>query len=190
MTFGPKFVQGQLCVHHFRSIEQIIPSTLLDRIEQKVLDVKDAKESEKEETKAELSLDNLRVLVAEDNLVNQKVIRRILHRIGITKVDVVENGKLAVEQEASQPYDVVFMDQQMPVMGGVPACKLITSRTGGHSPPKVVFVTAHVSPSFENECKEAGSAGFLSKPYKKEQMEECIRKVLSENCASLEVCNG
>jgi CheY-like chemotaxis protein len=64
------------------------------------------------------------------------------------------------------------MDMQMPVMGGVEACRLITERRGPDSLPKVVFVTANVSESFEDECKDAGGDGFISKPFNTLKIEQ------------------
>ena len=90
----------------------------------------------------------------------------ILHRIGVTTVTFAENGQIAVEAEANNMYDMILMDMQMPVMGGVEACRKITSRPRepGEKTPVVVFVTANVSCSHEKECEEAGGTAFLPKP--------------------------
>jgi CheY-like chemotaxis protein len=77
------------------------------------------------------------------------------------------------------PYDIILMDQQMPVMGGVEACQRIVNRPGQHKRPKVVFVSAHVSPTFEAQCSAAGGTGFLAKPFKMDQIAECFREVCS-----------
>jgi CheY-like chemotaxis protein len=66
---------------------------------------------------------------------------------------------------------LVFMDMQMPVMGGVEACRLITGRREQSGLPKVVFVTANVSESFEQESKDAGGDGFISKPFNLSKLE-------------------
>jgi PleD family two-component response regulator len=82
----------------------------------------------------------LRVLIAEDNAINQKVLMRILSRLGINNVVVVDDGQKAVDREAAEPFDVVLMDMQMPVMDGVAACEIIMKRQGGHPKAAVAFV--------------------------------------------------
>jgi CheY-like chemotaxis protein len=74
----------------------------------------------------------MKVLVAEDNAINQKLLLRILNRLGINNVVVVDNGQKAVDREAAEPFDVVLMDMRMPVMDGVEACELIMKETGSH----------------------------------------------------------
>jgi CheY-like chemotaxis protein len=88
-------------------------------------------------------------------------------RLGVKNVVTVDNGKKAVDREIAERFDVVLMDMQMPVMDGLAACRLISNRQleeGGHPKATVVFVTAHVSAQFEEECFRAGASGFLSKP--------------------------
>ena len=113
----------------------------------------------------------LRILVAEDNIVNQKVLGRMLRHLGVKTVDFVDDGDIAVQREAEVAYDVVLMDMEMPRMDGLEACKLICARntTGSlddqprcsHPIAKVLFVTAHVTSSFEDECYVAGASGEL-----------------------------
>jgi CheY-like chemotaxis protein len=81
-------------------------------------------------------------------------------------VEIVDNGQKAVDCEAANPYDIIFMDVQMPVMDGVQACKLIHGRDSDstHALASVVFVTAQVSVSFEAEYFHAGAYDFLPKP--------------------------
>jgi CheY-like chemotaxis protein len=130
---------------------------------------------------AEVSTDakyqELRVLVAEDNLVNQKVLLRILNRLGINNVVVVDNGEKAVHREAAEPFDVVLMDMQMPIMDGVAACEIIMKREGGHPRATVAFVTAHASEEFETECLKAGASDFITKPFNIRDIERCLQKL-------------
>ena len=63
-------------------------------------------------------------------------------------------------------------------MDGLDACKLILARQGGHPIPPVVFATAHVSVKFEAECKEAGAAGFMPKPFKIADIDRCMQGVI------------
>jgi signal transduction histidine kinase/CheY-like chemotaxis protein len=178
LTFGPKYsVHDSEIAHHFRSLEQVIPSVLMETMIEKVRSAKEHQMEVEDVEEIAVSYSELRVLVAEDNKINQKVVLRMLGRLGVKHIDVVDNGLKACQMEAAQdrPYDIILMDQQMPIMGGVSACRHILNRAGGHVRPKVVFVTAHVSPNFEAECREAGSSGFLPKPFKLEQIEKCLQ---------------
>jgi CheY-like chemotaxis protein len=126
---------------------------------------------------ADTKYQELRVLVAEDNAINQKVLLRILNRLGINNVVVVGNGQQAVDREGAQPFDVVLMDMQMPVMDGVAACEIIVKRQGGHPKATVAFVTAHASGEFEKECFKAGASDFISKPFNIRDIERCLQKL-------------
>ena len=134
-----------------------------------------------------ISIAQLRVLVAEDNAMSQKMIARILTRIGIAcaHLHVVQNGQKAVEAEAQQPFDVVLMDLDMPVMDGVEACKRIQKRhKGNHSGAAVVFLTSHTSDDNRQECLKAGAVNFLSKPYNLKAITECLRDVAFSSAVS------
>ena len=116
-------------------------------------------------------------MMAEDNKINQKVLLRILNRLGYSNIDIVENGKEACDLEENQYYDIILMDVQMPVMSGIEACHIIMNRTStNHPKPKIVFVTAHVSDVFEAECRAAGGADFLPKPFNISDIENCLHR--------------
>ena len=66
------------------------------------------------------------------------------------------------------------------VMDGVTATKLIAQRQGGHPKARIIFLTAHVSDTFESECLEAGAVGFLSKPCNLQSVDDCIRRTLGD----------
>ncbi|KAL3909298.1 MAG: hypothetical protein SGILL_008140 [Bacillariaceae sp.] len=135
----------------------------------------------KPKPKQPFDLTTLKILCAEDNTVNQKILWRMLKRLGVKEIKMVENGKLAVEEEAQTQYDVVLMDMQMPVMDGIDATKLIMQRDdesdGQHKKPLIVFVTAHVSPSFEAQCLECGATSYLPKPYTLPVLKETLLQV-------------
>ncbi len=127
--------------------------------------------SEPEKIKSELS-----VLIAEDNIINQKVAEKLLNKY-CNKIDVVENGKLAVEAVKKNSYDLVFMDLQMPEMDGLAATKEIRkweNRNGTHV--KIIALTANAQKSDEDKCFEAGMDDFISKPFKVEEIEELFSK--------------
>ena len=108
---------------------------------------------------------DLKVLIAEDNVVNQKVLSRVLNRSGIKDITIVDNGKKAVDISAVETFDCIFMDMQMPVMGGMEACRLIVERDGSQK-AKVVFVTAHALDEFKAQAIAAGAISFISKPFR------------------------
>ncbi|MCB1823636.1 MAG: response regulator [Candidatus Competibacteraceae bacterium] len=124
-----------------------------------------------------------RVLVAEDNLVNQKVTRTMLALMGCT-VEVVGNGQEAVDRLAQQTYDVVLMDCQMPVMDGFQATAVIRTRecaAAGSAPPSrlpIVAVTAHALSGDRERCLEAGMDDYLCKPFVREELATVLRRWL------------
>mmetsp|Transcript_13864 Transcript_13864/g.33543 ORF Transcript_13864/g.33543 Transcript_13864/m.33543 type:complete len:997 (+) Transcript_13864:139-3129(+) len=117
----------------------------------------------------------IKVLVAEDNKINQKVLKRTLIRVGIEEIDIVENGKLAVEASDDKVYDIIFMDMQMPIMDGLEATSII-SRRPIH--PKIVFLTAHALSEYQEKAIEAGGDCFISKPFKLEAIRGIIEKLV------------
>lgn len=174
LTFGPNYnVTG--ANGHYRSLNQVLPSVLMKSFVAQVNSYanvsKDVKRVSARQAKP-VANSEIRILIAEDNAINQKVLVRMLKRLGLVNMDVVDNGKKAVELAASLPYDIVYMDIQMPIMGGLEACKLIVEQRGSNYLPKVVFVTAHASDDFEAEGMEAGGDGFVSKPYNVHELQK------------------
>tara|TARA_R110002096_G_scaffold163992_5_gene331659 strand:- start:14844 stop:16241 length:1398 start_codon:yes stop_codon:yes gene_type:complete len=107
-----------------------------------------------------------RVLVVEDNPVNQKVAVLTIQRLG-HNVDLAENGVEAVEAVQNNPYDVVFMDLEMPIMGGIEATLEIRRNPSPMNPDvRIMAMTGHVFDAMRNRCAESGMDGFLPKPFK------------------------
>jgi signal transduction histidine kinase/CheY-like chemotaxis protein/HPt (histidine-containing phosphotransfer) domain-containing protein len=108
---------------------------------------------------------SLRVLLAEDNIVNQRVATGLLTRRGHA-VDLAVNGREAVERWQQQDYDIVLMDVQMPEMSGLEATLAIRDgeRRSGRTPIRIVAMTAHAMKGDRERCLEAGMSGYLAKP--------------------------
>lgn len=122
---------------------------------------------------------SLHVLVAEDNVVNQRYVEALLTRAGHS-VEIVGDGQTAVERAFAGDFDVVLMDLQMPELGGLEATELIRAeeaRTGGHLP--IIALTAHALQDDKDRCLAAGMDDYLSKPFTGQQLLEKLEAVLS-----------
>jgi signal transduction histidine kinase/ligand-binding sensor domain-containing protein/CheY-like chemotaxis protein len=117
----------------------------------------------------------IRVLVAEDNVVNQKVAVRMLERLGL-RVDVAANGRETVRMFELLPYDLVFMDCQMPEMDGYEAAREIRRREGASRRVAIIAMTAEVMAGCREQCLEAGMDDFIAKPVAIEAVFEALRK--------------
>jgi CheY-like chemotaxis protein len=116
-----------------------------------------------------------RVLVAEDNAVNVKVATRMLAKYGC-RVDVAANGLEAVELFGQLPYDVVFMDCQMPEMDGFEATAEIRRLEGSGRHTPIVALTANAMSGDRERCLASGMDDFLSKPIKEEALAAALHR--------------
>ncbi len=119
-------------------------------------------------------LRRLRVLLAEDNAVNQKVAVRMLEKIGCT-VDVAANGEEAVQMWKQFPYAMIFMDCQMPELDGLEATRRIRSQESDDHVP-IVAMTANAMESDRDACLAAGMDDYASKPVKLNQLDELVSR--------------
>ncbi len=118
---------------------------------------------------------SVRILLAEDNPVNQKLAQMMLTKAGY-QVDVVENGKEAFEKYIENPsdFDLILMDVQMPEMGGLEATRVIRDR--GFDTIPIIAMTAHAMKGDRQTCIEAGMDDYISKPIKREIVFEILEK--------------
>jgi CheY-like chemotaxis protein len=163
VTFGSagKINRGQV---HYHSLPQIFPLVLMQEIVSlfDYASLARTRTPMKRKMAPQVSLEGLKILVAEDNKVNQKVLICLLQRLGVVNVKVADNGKIAVDFKAAESFDVVLMDMQMPVMDRLEACKLIVGRS--ETPPMVVFLSVHMAEDFKGICVQNGATDILSKP--------------------------
>ena len=126
---------------------------------------------------AQHGFEGIQVLIAEDNLVNQKVAAHALKKLGCL-VDVVGTGAQAVETWQSGNYDVILMDCQMPELDGYEATREIRRREmAGHHVP-IIALTAHAMHEAQLECVAAGMDDYLSKPLDRVQLQACLERWL------------
>jgi len=123
--------------------------------------------------------EELRLLLAEDNLTNQKVIMFMLEKLGC-QIDLARNGKEALILHESITYDLIIMDIQMPEMNGFEATKAIRkkeAKTGQHTP--ILAMTAHAMKEHQEQCLTAGMDAYISKPVQPEALTGAITKLLA-----------
>ena len=118
-----------------------------------------------------------RILMAEDNQINQRVGKLILQRAGFS-IDLVADGSEALNAHRTEPYDLILMDCQMPTMDGLEACRQI--RKLDTQQPVIVAVTANALVGERERCLEAGMDDYLSKPFQAEQLVAVVRKWTSK----------
>ena len=118
----------------------------------------------------------LKILLAEDNIVNQKVAMKMLERLGY-QADIAANGEEVLKALKDRPYDIVLMDVQMPEMDGLEATRRIRSASGCQ--PYIIAMTAHAMKGDREVCLEAGMNDYVSKPVRMEELQAAIEHSLT-----------
>jgi CheY-like chemotaxis protein len=120
-----------------------------------------------------------RILLVEDQPMNQKLTRMMLNRLGYAHVDLAENGQEAVDLVHKRDYDVVLMDLQMPVMGGQDATREIRSDVQLKHQPVIVAVTGYALSGVRESCYQSGMNEFLTKPVSLDNLRDTLCRSLA-----------
>ncbi|CAJ1966818.1 unnamed protein product [Cylindrotheca closterium] len=121
----------------------------------------------------------LQILYADDNGINCKLLHKMISNLGVTNIDLVNDGTKAVEYAECTSYDVIFLDMEMRVMGGIEACQRITEFDPAAN---IVFVTAHVSEKYFKLAKDAGAKDYITKPFDLKMIRNVLKKSIYRDC--------
>jgi CheY-like chemotaxis protein len=122
---------------------------------------------------------SLNIIIAEDHDINQKLLGRILQKLG-HHVEVAENGLQVLELLKQAQFDLIFMDLQMPEMDGFKATKAIMENVLKEQIPVIIAVTASASQDDIDHCTTLGMSGFISKPIKIKSIQKVLEQHFSE----------
>jgi CheY-like chemotaxis protein len=133
---------------------------------------KNIKIEQKKEATKKYNFSDIKILIAEDNPINQKIALSVFKQVGLNAV-VAENGKVALDILKNKKFDIVFMDVQMPVIDGIKATNIM--RANGNE-TIVVAMTANAMKGDKEMCINAGMNEYISKPFKKEDVYKILEK--------------
>jgi len=119
----------------------------------------------------------LHILLAEDNLLNQRVVLEMLKRLGY-RADIAANGFEVLQALQRQKYDIILMDVRMPELSGLEATRQIRKLWQASQQPKIIAVTAYALEGDREKCLEAGMDDYISKPVKMEELDSTLKKYL------------
>jgi len=125
--------------------------------------------------KPQAGLENCRVLLAEDNEINQRITLRLLQKLGLA-ADAVVNGKDAVAALEKRSYDLVLMDCQMPIMDGFEATAIVRSREGANRHTLICALTANAMEGDRERCMAAGMDDYISKPVGLDKLQKAVNR--------------
>jgi CheY-like chemotaxis protein/HPt (histidine-containing phosphotransfer) domain-containing protein/anti-sigma regulatory factor (Ser/Thr protein kinase) len=137
--------------------------------------VQESEDGEPVPEESEPATSSLRILLAEDNAVNQKVALRLLDQLGY-RADVASNGLEALEALERQPYDVVLMDVQMPDLDGLDASRRIRDRWPAEVRPRIIAMTANAMPEDREACFAAGMHDYVAKPIRPDELAAALSR--------------
>ncbi|KUJ63545.1 hypothetical protein AR687_02335 [Flavobacteriaceae bacterium CRH] len=144
-----------------------------------VLNYKKANQTETEiKTVSEENLGKLKILLCEDNLLNQKLVKSVIDNFGF-ELDIAENGETGIALLSNNKYDLVLMDLQMPVKDGYQTTEYIRNEMNLAIP--IIAMTAHSLAGEQERCYSVGMNAYVPKPFKQGMLLEAIKKVLSKD---------
>jgi two-component system sensor histidine kinase/response regulator len=188
-SLGDKLTPDQLAEHHLSNciLKPIKPASLFEAITIAMTSRPPPAPVDHVVAPAAGRQDAVRILVVDDNAINQSVTGHQLQRLGYN-ADIANNGQEAVDAIRRQPYDIIFMDEQMPVLDGIEATRQIrqAQATGDRAVPKhlrIVALTANAMPSERERLLRSGMDDYLSKPV----TIAAIRDVLLRNLEALAI---
>ena len=159
---------------HTKTLQTALGKSLLDDQPAK------ASPSPAEPEMADMAADfPLRILVAEDNLINQKLILKMLNKIGYEAALAV-NGRDALAMQAASPFDLILMDMQMPEMDGISATRQLVADYGTAERPIIIAMTANAQASDREMCLAAGMDDYLSKPVRLDVLKTALYRWAQE----------
>jgi PAS domain S-box-containing protein len=169
--FSAYIVKPVRCTHLIESLKLVVTGRFFETLNQR---------PETDRKVSDLKKRDFRILLAEDDLTNQEVAVGILKNLGFLNIDVVDNGKKAVNAVLKENYDLILMDIQMPEMDGLTATREI--RKAGLSKTKIpiVAMTAHAMKGDRDRCMQAGMNAYLTKPVNPEYLVEILNQWLAE----------
>jgi CheY-like chemotaxis protein len=124
----------------------------------------------------------LRILIAEDNAVNQKLTERVLNKLGY-KPEIAQNGSEALKALLQKPFDLILMDVQMPEMDGLETTRQIRLLSGDQ--PVIIAMTANAMQGDREVCMQAGMDDYIAKPVKLELLVDMLEKWASQTMANI-----
>ncbi len=188
-SLGDKLTPDQMAEHHLSNciLKPIKPASLFEAITIAMTSRPPPVSMEHAIAPAASRHDSVRILVVDDNAINQSVTGHQLQRLGY-HCDIANNGQEAVDAVRRQPYDIVFMDEQMPVLDGIEATRQIRQAQANGDPAvprhlRIVALTANAMPSERERLLRSGMDDYLSKPV----TIAAIREVLLRNLEALAI---
>ena len=127
------------------------------------------------------ALKDLKILVAEDNWINQRIATLTFRQLGVS-IDIASNGQEAWEKYSENAYDLILMDLQMPVMDGLEAARQIRAyedETKSIHRVYIVALTANLNPEIKEECAIAGMDDFMEKPFQESDLRTLLSKKIN-----------
>lgn len=121
-------------------------------------------------------------MLVEDNLVNQKVARLMLNKLGYRWIEIANNGLEAIKMIQNKTYQLIFMDMQMPLLDGVATTKEIRKLGNQIQQPWIIAMTASALSTDRDSCLEIGMNDYLSKPVKSDTIIQALKRFESLSC--------